>query len=94
MLPTCDSHICNNYKFAARFIGPFQVLEHIGKLSYCIELSPIFSALYNIFHISKLKLYIPSGGDGTNTNVQLILVNGEDYYEVKKIVAECGCSNH
>ena len=41
----------------------------------------------------KLKLYIPGGGDGTSTNVQPVLVNGEEQYEVKKIMAECSCGN-
>ena len=80
-------------KFAAHFIGPFKVLKHIGKLAYCIELLPIYSALHNVFHMSKLKLYIPGGGDGTSTNVQPVLVDGEEQYEVKKIQAEYGHGN-
>ena len=38
--------------------------------------------------------YVPGGGDGTSTNVQPVLVDGEKQYEVEKIVAECGCGNH
>ena len=30
------------------------------------------------------------GGDGTNTNIQRLLVYGEEQYEVKKIVVKCG----
>ena len=70
------AYICDNCKFSAHFIGPFKVLKHIGKFAYRIELPPINSALHNVLHVSKLKLYIPSGGDGTNTNVQPVLVDG------------------
>ena len=94
MLSTCDLCIHSNYKFAAHFIGPFKVLKHIGKLAYYIELPPIYSALHNIFCVSKLKLYVPGGGDGTNTNIQPVLVDGKKQYEVKKIVVEHGHGNH
>ena len=66
--------IYNNRKFAAHFIGPFKVLKHIGKLAYSTELPPIYSALHNVFHVSKLKLFVLDG-DRTSTNVQLVLVD-------------------
>ena len=66
--------MCNNRKFAAHFIGPFKVIKHIGKLAYSTELPPIYSALHNVLHVSKLKLFVP-GGNGTSTNVQLVLVD-------------------
>ena len=44
--------------------------------------------------MSKLKLYILGGSDETSTNVQPVLVDGEKQYEVEKIMAERGCSNH
>ena len=75
MLSMHDLHMHDNHKFAARFIGPFKVIKHVNKLAYHIELLPIYSALHNIFHMSKLKLYVPGGGDGTGTNVQPVLVN-------------------
>ena len=77
MLSTCDLHMCNNHNFAACFIEPFKVLKHVGKLAYCIKLPPIYAALHNIFHMSKLKLYVLSSGDGISTNVQPVLVDGD-----------------
>ena len=91
MLSTYNLWMSNNCKFAAWFIKPFKVLKCIGKLTYHIELPPIYSALHNVIHVSKLKLYVPGGGDGTSTNVKLVLVDGEEQYEVEKIVAEHGC---
>ena len=76
------------------FMGPFKVIKCISKLAYCIELPPIYSELHNVFYVSKLKVYIFGGGDGTSTNVQLVLVDGEEQYEIDKIVAECGHGNY
>ena len=67
---------------------------HIGKLAYHIKLPSIFYALHSVFHMYKLKLYVPGGGDGTSTNVQPVLVDVEEQYEVERIMAECGHSNH
>ena len=75
MLSMHDLCMRDNHKFAACFIGPFKVLKHMGKLDYHIELPPIYSTLHNVFHMSKLKLYVPGGGDGTSTNVQQVLVD-------------------
>ena len=94
MLSICDLHMHDNCKFAAHFIGPFKVLKHVGKLAYRIELPPIYSALHNVFHVSKLKLYIPGGGDGTSTNTYsrfwLMVKNSMRF---KKILAEYGHGN-
>ena len=73
-----DLSMHDNYKSTACFIGPFKGLIYIGKLAYCIELPPIYSALHNIFHVTKLKPYVPGGGDGTSTNVQPALVDGKE----------------
>ena len=78
MLSTLDLCMHNNYKLAIGFIGPFRVLKHIGQLAYCIKLPLFYSALYNVFYVSKLKLYILVGGDGTSANVQPVLVDGEE----------------
>ena len=77
MLSICDLYMHRNHKFAAHFVGPFKVLRHIFKLAYYTELPLSYSALHNVFHLSKLKLNVPGGGDGTSTNVQLVLVDAE-----------------
>ena len=42
-----------------RYIGPFRILERIGKVAYCLSLPPLLGHVYNIFHISILRKYIP-----------------------------------
>ena len=80
----------NNHKFSAHFRGPFKLL---CKFAYCIELPPLCSILHNVFHFSKLKIYIPDGGDGTSINIQPVLIDSEEQHQVKKIIAECSYGN-
>jgi hypothetical protein len=45
-------------KLAAKFCGPFEILERIGPVSYMIAL-PASMSIHNAFHVSLLKKYIP-----------------------------------
>ena len=45
-------------KLSPRFIGPFEILERIGKVAYRLALSPDLASVYNVFNVSMLKKYI------------------------------------
>nr|GFB30223.1 putative reverse transcriptase domain-containing protein [Tanacetum cinerariifolium] len=42
-------------KLNPRYVGPFKVLEVIGKAAYKLELSEEMSRVHNTFHVSNLK---------------------------------------
>src|SRR5436190_16898972 len=42
---------------APRYVGPFLVLERIGKVAYRLALPPQFAMMHNVFHVSTLKPY-------------------------------------
>ena len=45
-------------KLNPRFIGPFKVLERVGKVAYRLSLPPSLSGVHDIFHVSMLRKYI------------------------------------
>ena len=46
-------------KLNPRFVGPFEILDKVGKLAYRIALPPHLSRLHDVFHVSQLKKYQP-----------------------------------
>ncbi|TYK24242.1 putative Retrotransposon protein [Cucumis melo var. makuwa] len=45
-------------KLSPRFVRPFEILERIGHVAYCLALPPSFSAMHDVFHVSMLSKYV------------------------------------
>ncbi|KAL0550281.1 hypothetical protein IC582_014788 [Cucumis melo] len=39
-------------KLSPRFVGPFEILEQIGLVAYRLALSPSFSVVHDVFHVT------------------------------------------
>nr|GFC72705.1 putative nucleotidyltransferase, ribonuclease H [Tanacetum cinerariifolium] len=44
-------------KLSTRFIGPFEILDRVGEVSYRLALPPQLSHVHNVFHVSLLRGY-------------------------------------
>ena len=84
LLSSKSLHLAGARKLRARFIGPFRVMECIGKIAYKLDLRGRFKDVENIFHISQLKKHIP-GGLSANPP-EPIQVEGKEYFEVKALL--------
>ena len=45
-------------KLNPRYVGPFEILERIGKLTYRLALPPSAHPVHNVFHVSLLRKYV------------------------------------
>ena len=46
-------------KLSPRFIGPFEILERTGTVTYRLALSPSRTGVHEVFHVSMLREYTP-----------------------------------
>jgi hypothetical protein len=50
---------CPSPKFSDKRLGPFKVVQVVGKGTYKLELPPRYSQLHPVFPVVKLKLAKP-----------------------------------
>ena len=84
LLSSKNLYLAGTRKLRVRFVGPFRVLERIGKTAYRLDLRGRFKGVHNVFHVFQLKKYIP-GGSSSNPP-DLIQVEGEEYFEVEALL--------
>jgi hypothetical protein len=72
----------NYSKLAARFCGPFEILERIGLVAYMLAL-PASMTVHNVFHVSLLNKYILDDNHFIDWNV--IQVEQEGVLQVNHV---------
>ena len=84
LLSSKTLHPAGTIKLRARFLGPFRVLERLGKTAYRLDLKGRFKGVHNIFYVSQVKRHIP-GGSSANPP-EPIQVEGEEHLEVEALL--------
>ncbi|XP_020673782.1 uncharacterized protein LOC110093287 [Dendrobium catenatum] len=74
-------------KLSLRYVGPFEILERIGKSAYKLLLSNQMSDIYNVFHISSLRNWISDSDKKVSTDEVEIQENLQYKEEPEKILA-------
>ena len=70
-------------KLTPRYIGPFEILNRIGSVSYRLALPLNLSHVHPVFHISMLRKYIPHPSHALP--VQEVTIGDDLSYEEKPI---------
>ena len=84
LLSSKNLHLAYTRKLRAKFVGSFRVMEHIRKTAYRLDLKGRFNQIYNVFHVSQLKNYIPKSS--SITLLEHIQLEGEDHFEVEALL--------
>jgi hypothetical protein len=71
-----------------RFVGPFQVLERVGRSAYRLQL-PAHCRTHPVMHVSKLWLYRHDPSLGHCPPPPIVLEN-EEYWRVEAVVGMRG----
>ncbi|PKU81362.1 hypothetical protein MA16_Dca026950 [Dendrobium catenatum] len=74
-------------KLSPRYVGPFEILERIGKSAYRLLLSDQLSDVHNVFHVSSLRKWIFDSNKKLSTDEVEIQENLQYKKEPEKILA-------
>ena len=87
LLSTKNLRLQGPRKLQDRFVGPFPVLQRIGKTAYRLDLSgqhqQALHGIHDVFHVSLLR---PYNSNGMEARVPPIVVDETEEYEVERIL--------
>jgi hypothetical protein len=72
-------------KLAPRYIGPFLILERVGKVAYRLELPEQLSGIHPVFHISMLRKHVKDDNKTIVPDVTGVTVRADTSYEVEPV---------
>lgn len=69
-----------------KYYGPYKVIERIGRRAYKLEL-PRTVKVHPVFHVSLLEKQAPDNFDREPQPIPPVIIEGEEEWEVEKILA-------
>ncbi|XP_070017219.1 uncharacterized protein [Nicotiana sylvestris] len=66
-------------KLSPRYIGPYQIVQRIGRVAYKLDLTPELDAIHLVFHVSMLRKFL--GDPSCISPIEDIQVTEELSYE-------------
>ena len=84
LLSSKTLHLAGTRKLKARFVGPFRVMERIGKTAYRVDLRGRFKDIHHVFYVSQLKKHIPRGLSANPP--EPIQIEDEENFEVEALL--------
>ena len=76
---------CKKGKLSPRFVGPYEILERIGPVSYHLALPPELTKQHNVFLVSMLRRYRSDGSHILLVQVVQVQANFS-YDEEQKVI--------
>ena len=73
-------------KLLPKWVGPFTVIQRVGKVAYKLELPHEWARVHPVFHVSLLKPYKSESGTGLLLPPLPILIDGAEYYRIERII--------
>ncbi|XP_074588023.1 uncharacterized protein LOC141843898 [Curcuma longa] len=70
-------------KLSPRYVGPYKIVNRVGKVAYELELPQEMAAIHNVFHVSMLKKCIPN--EDKVIEPQAIQIQEDLSYESKPV---------
>ena len=77
-------HLTGTRKLRARFVGPFRVMEYIGKTAYRLDLRGRLKVFHIVFYVSQLRKHIP--GVSSANPPEPIQIESEEHFEVEALL--------
>ena len=78
--------VAGSPKFKAKYVGPFEISDKVGKVAYKLKLPEALSKLHPVFHVSLLKQWFEKDNQEDVVPTP-ILVDGETEYFIDKVIS-------
>ena len=73
-----------NLKLSARYYGPFEILQRVGKVAYNLKL-PLGSRIHPVFHVSMLKKKV---GDKVQVQSNLTSIHDDKLVPIPRSILD------